>query len=321
MCVSHHRYYDKYALFPNITSEGYLEHIKNKHTVFDSEGIPMGKAPNGKKSGIDYPTYMYNPVGIAEYGLLLYNDLIENTNHLSLKVDKRAAFNKQILWLIKNRTDKENMSLWYHNYPVTDHGCKPPWKSALSQGLILSLLVRAYYLTKREEISELAEKVANSMKTPAFEGGFLYINSNGDYWFQEYMGNCGYVLNGFIFAMWGVYDYYLYSNDQVYKMIFDKCINTLRNNLKYYDWRMGIAKWTVYDLKDKNPVELVYQKMHVRLLKNLYMITGEKFLLDYANLWESYIKQPNMLLVSVGRHARAQVLKVIKRLKIGFHDW
>lgn len=276
----------------------------------------MGKAPNGKKSGIGYPTYIYNPVGIAEYGLLLYNDLIENANHLSLKVDKRVAFNKQIFWLIKNRTDKENMSFWHHNYPVTECDCKPPWKSALSQGLILSLLVRTYHFTKKEEVSELAERVAISMKTPAFEGGFLYMNGNGDYWFQEYMGNCGYVLNGFIFALWGVYDYYLYSNDQVYKMIFDKCINTLRNNLKYYDWRMGIAKWTVYDLKDKNPVELGYHKMHIRLLKNLYMITEEKFLLDYANLWESYIKQPNMLLVSVGRHARAQVLKVIKELKI-----
>lgn len=316
-----YEYYDSYTLFQNRTSEDYLEYVKNGQVVFDNEGIPMGKAPKGEKSGIDYSTYMYNPVGIAEYGLLLYNDLIENTNRLSLKSDRRAALNKQFSWLIKNRTDKENISFWYHNYPVADHGCKPPWKSALDQGLILSLLVRAYYLTKKEEISKLAEKVANSMKTPAFEGGFLYINSNGDYWFQEYMGNCGYVLNGFIFAMWGVYDYYLYSNDQVYKMIFDKCINTLRNNLKYYDWRMGIAKWTVYDLKDKNPVELGYQKMHVRLLKNLYMITGEKFLLDYANLWESYIKQPNMLLVSVGRHARAQVLKVIKRLKIGFHEW
>jgi hypothetical protein len=165
------------------------------------------------------------------------------------------------------------MSFWHHNYPVTECDCKPPWKSALSQGLILSLLVRTYHLTKKEEISELAERVAISMKTPVHEGGFLYINGNGDYWFQEYMGNCGYVLNGFIFAMWGVYDYYLYSNDQVYKMIFDECINTLRNNLKYYDWRMGTAKWTVYDLKDKNPVELEYHKMHIRLLKNLYMIS------------------------------------------------
>jgi len=316
ICVSNYRYYDKYALFQNTRTKDYLEYIKNGQIVFDSEGIPMGKAPNGEKSGVDYPTYVYNPVGIAEYGLLLYNDLIENQTHLLLKTERKAAFNKQIFWLIKNRTDKENMSFWHHNYPVTDHGCKPPWKSALSQGLILSLLVRAYYLTKREEISELAERAANSMKTPAFKGGFLYINGNGDYWFQEYMGNCGYVLNGFIYAMWGVYDYYLYSNDQAYKMVFDKCVDTLRNNLKYYDWRMGIARWTVYDLKDRNPVDLAYHKMHVRLLKNLYMITGENFLLDYANLWKSYITQPNMLLVNLGRHTRAQVLKVFKKLKM-----
>jgi len=311
-----YRYYDKYALFQNKTIEDYLGHIKNEQIAFDNEGILMGKAPNGKKSNVAYPTYVHNPVGIAEYGLVLYNDLIENANRSSLKADNRAALDKQISWLIKNKTDKENMSLWYHNYPVVEHDCKPPWKSGLSQGLILSLLVRAYHLTEKEEISMLAERVANSMKMPVFEGGFLYINGNGDYWFQEYMGNCGYVLNGFIFAMWGVYDYYLYSNDQMYKTIFDKCIDTLKRNLRYYDWRIGIAKWTVYDLKDKNPVGLDYHRMHIRLLKSLYMISEEKFLLNYANLWESYIKQPNILLVNIGRHARAQVLKLIKRLNM-----
>jgi hypothetical protein len=101
----------------------------------------------------------------------------------------------------------------------------------------------------------------------------------------------------------------------MYKTIFDKCVNTLSNNLKHYDWRMGPAKWTVYDLKDKNPVGLEYHRMHIRLLKNLHMITGEKFLLDYANLWESYIKQPNIMLVNIGRHARAQALK-LKRLNM-----
>ena len=315
MCGSRYRYYDKYVLFKDRMVNDYLFHIKNRTIIFDKDGIPLGKAPNEKRGGQDYPAYVYNPVGVANHGLFLYNDLIENANRLAFGVDRRAAFDKQVFWLIKNKTGKGNMSFWYHNYPAFAHGCKPPWKSALTQGLILSLLLRACHLTESEEISGLAERVANSMKTPTSEGGFLYVDDNGDYWYQEYMGNFGYVLNGFIFSIWGMYDYYLYSKDEECKMIFDKCIDTLRKNLKRYDWRMGIAKWSVYDLKDKNPVELVYHKLHVSLLRDLYTITKEEFLLDYANRWEGYISQPNMLLVNICRHARAQALKLFKRLK------
>lgn len=317
MCASLYRYYDKYILFKDRMADNYLFHIKNKIIVFNKNGIPLGRAPREKRAGQD-STYVYNPVGVANHGLFLYNDLIKNTNSLALGVDKKAAFDKQVDWLIRNKTDKKNMSFWYHNYPAVEHGCKPPWRSALTQGLALSLLLRAYYLTGDEGLSKLTQRVANSMKAPISEGGFLYEDENGNYWYQEYMGNCGYVLNGFIFAMWGIYDYYLYSNDEECKAIFDRCIGTLRRNLKRYDWKMGFAKWTVYDLKDRNPVTLEYQKMHVSLLKDLYTITREQFLLDYAKFWESYISEPNMLLVSIARHVRAQVLRLSRIIKKDF---
>jgi len=279
--------------------------------VFDDNDVPMIKQvdPN-------YPLYVYTPTGVAIYGLIRYNDMIENTNKLSSKVASSVAIDSQVQWLVRNRMDKGDMSFWHYNYPALEHGCNPPWRSAMGQGLILSFLLRVYHLTKNEDFSGLAARVANSMKTPTSEGGFLHIDVNGDCWYQEYMGNCGYVLNGFIYAMWGVYDYYLYSSDEEYKMIFHRCIDTLKKNLKRYNWRMSIAKWTVYDLKDRNPVTLGYQKLHVSLLEDLYTITKEEFLLCYANIWKSYINQPNMLLVSIGRHTRAQILELLKLLRI-----
>jgi hypothetical protein len=316
MFASVYRYYDKYILFKDGMANDYLVYIKNRGIVFDENGIPMGMRPRGRRAGQDVSTYVYNPVAVANHGLFLYNDLIEHTDRLALGVDKSAAFTNQIRWLIESRTDKENMSFWYHNYPVVELDCRPPWKSALTQGLALSLLLRAYHLAESEEVSKVAERVANSMRTSTRDGGFLYIDEKGDYWYQEYMGNFGYVLNGFIFAMWGVYDYYLFSKDERYKVIFDKCVDTLRRNLRRYDWRMGIAKWTVYDLKDRNPATLTYQKLHVSLLKDLYAITRQKFLSDCANRWEGYIQQPNVLLVSLGRHARAQVLELFKVMRI-----
>lgn len=310
--MSSYKYYTKYILHKDdLIIQHFLWQIENKYIVFDEDNILMVKQHDPA-----YPTYVYNAIGIANYGLIRYTDLIENTNKLTSKVDSRTAINRQVLWLIKNRTDKKDMSLWYFNYPFKSHGCKPPWKSGMAQGLILSLLLRMHHLTKNEEYTELAERVANSMRTPTDEGGFLYIDNDDNYWYQEYMGNCGYVLNGFIFALWGIYDYYLYSEDEEYKMIFDKCIDTLKNNLKKYDLRMGLLKWTIYDLKDKNPVDLGYHRLHVSLLKDLYGITNKKFLLTYANHWERYIKQPNLLLVNMSRRP----LALLKILRSGFHE-
>ena len=311
MSLSNYRYFDKYLLFKDSMAHDYLSFIKKGIIVFDNDGVPLGQRPGISKGSL---SYVYNPVGVANHGLFLYNDLIQNTDHLALGIDKKVAFDSQVGWLVRNRTDRNDMGYWFHNYPAPEHGCKPPWRSALAQGLALSLLLRACHLNSDEEICRVAERVAVSMKTPTCDGGFLYVDEKGDYWYQEYMGNCGYVLNGFIFAMWRVYDYYLYSNDEEYKVIFDRCVNTLRKNLGRYDWKVGLAKWTIYDLKDKNPIELGYQKLHVSLLKDLYTITREGFLLDYANRWESYIKQPNMLLVSLARHIRAQVLALLKVL-------
>lgn len=304
-----YRYYDKYVLHKDWLIKNLLFSIQKGFVVFDKNNVVMTKNDDP-----NYPKFIHHHGGAANYGLVRYNDLIENTNLLNSKVDSRVAIDSQVQWLVKNKVDKDGMSFWYYTFPVPVHDCKPPWKSAMSQGLILSLLVRAHHLTKNKELSELAERVAVSMKIPTSKGGFLYIDSKDDYWYQEYMGNCGFVLNGFIYAMWGVYDYYSYSNNEEYKMIFDRCIQTLRHNLKRYDWRPGIAKWTVYDLKDKNPVNLLYHKLHISLLRDLYMITKEKFLLAWADRWESYIYQPNMLLVNITKHTRAQILELFKVL-------
>jgi len=313
VCTSNYRYYGKYILHKDEVVSNFLRVIEKGFIAFDRDHVMVTK-----QNDPNYPPHMYTPTGIANYGLIRYNDLIENTNRLKSKVDSRVAIERQARWLIKNRIDKENMSFYHFNFPAPEHGCKPPWKSAMSQGLILSLLSRVYRLTKNIEYSKLAERVAISMKTPTSEGGFLYMDDNGDYWYQEYMGNYGFVLNGFIYAMWGVYDYYLYSSDEEYGMIFDRCIDTLRKNLEKYDWRIGISKWTVYDLKDRNPVDLFYHKLHIGLLRDLYTITKEEFLIVYADRWESYIRQPNMLLVSITKHARAQVLELLKMLRKDF---
>jgi hypothetical protein len=101
MFASVYRYYDKYILFKDEMVNDYLVYIKNRGIVFDENGIPMGMRPGGRRAGQDVSTYVYNPVAVANHGLFLYNDLIENTDRLALGVDKSATFENQIRWLMK----------------------------------------------------------------------------------------------------------------------------------------------------------------------------------------------------------------------------
>lgn len=289
--------------------DNFYQQFQKNLFIFDNKGVLMVKQHNPH-----YPTFVYNPVGIANYALFRYNDLLRDTNVFDVKTDPMSAVIEQLEWLIKNRIDEKDMSIWYFNYPIKSHGCKPPWKSGMAQGLILSLLLRIYNLTKNKNYIELAERVANSMKTPTDEGGFLYINNEGDYWYQEYMGNCGYVLNGFIYAMWGIYDYYLYFKDRKCKTIFDKGIITLKHNLENYKVKNRLIRWTVYDLKDRSICDLYYHSLHCFLLKKLYEITNEKVLLDYHNKWSGYLKQPNPFFVSKYNLGLAALRKLRKEL-------
>jgi hypothetical protein len=186
------------------------------------------------------------------------------------------------------------MSVWYYNYPFS-HGCKPPWRSAMAQGLILCLLLRAHHLTKNEDYVKLADRVANSMRRPVSDGGFLFVDENLDCWYEEYMGDFGHVLNGFIFAMIGIYEYYLFSKNVKYKKIFDKCISTLKKNLENYEVKSKLIKWTIYDLNDRDICDLFYHSLHCLLLKKLYEITNEKFLLEFYIKWSKYITYANNL--------------------------
>ena len=58
------------------------------------------------------------------------------------------------------------------------------------------------------------------------------IDSNEDIWLEEYIVNPPtHILNGFIWGIWGVYDYWLLTNDKKIKNLFDNYINTIKNNL------------------------------------------------------------------------------------------
>ncbi|TKR75729.1 hypothetical protein L596_016980 [Steinernema carpocapsae] len=124
---------------------------------------------------------------------------------------------------------------------------KAGWHSAMAQGHGLSVLSRAYALTKKEKYLKAANKALELFKTPASEGGVLNRLFDHD-WYEEYPTTPGtFVVNGFMYALIGLYDMsQLGAGDTRYAdELFKTGLRSLKTFLPLYDTGSG----SLYDLR------------------------------------------------------------------------
>lgn len=245
---------------------------------FDQNGIPL----------LDYQGQVgkqYNPIAIAQYGLGHYN-LYKQTNEKKYLESAR----KQADWLVNNlEINQQGAKVWMHHFDWEYRDkLKAPWYSALAQGNGISLLVRIYLATKDQKYYEAAKKAFPSLLTKISEGGALYIDKNNNDWLEETIVDPPtHILNGFLWTLFGIWDYWLLTQDQPAKDLFDRCIQTLKNNLKNFD----IGWWSLYEqsgTKMRMLASPFYHSLHIIQLKILYKITNEAIFEEYAEKWGRY---------------------------------
>jgi hypothetical protein len=120
------------------------------------------------------------------------------------------------------------------------------------------------------------------------DGGVLVNDTDGSTWIEEYIVDpATHILNGFIWALWGVYDYMLAFNDKEARKLFDQGVDTLKKNLPRYD----TGFWSLYELSGTKMRMLAspfYHRLHITQLKVMYKLTEEKIFQDYAFKWAGY---------------------------------
>src|SRR5207249_12025471 len=119
-------------------------------------------------------------------------------------------------------------------------------------------------------------------------GGVTFIGREGSTWFEEYiLSPPTHILNGFIWAAWGVYDYFLASGSRQAVDLFASAVKTLRTNLERYD----LGFWSLYELSGTLLPMIAspfYHRLHVTQLRVMHSITSENIYARYANRWASY---------------------------------
>lgn len=227
----------------------------------------------------------YNPVAISQYGLGNFNLYLRNRSQENLIIAKQQGD-----WLVKNlETNEKGVKVWLHHFEWTyKERLKNPWYSALSQGNGISLLTRLYQETKDEKYLNAAKEAFKAMLIEIKDGGVKFVDDAGDIWIEEYiMDRPTHVLNGFIWALWGVWDYYLITKDSAALSLFQTCLKTMIKNLPRYD----AGFWSLYDLS-KQAMKMVasdfYHRLHIVELKIMHRLTGEPIFDIYAKKFQGY---------------------------------
>jgi heparosan-N-sulfate-glucuronate 5-epimerase len=265
--------------------------------AYDAAGVPQ----------LDYHGQIglqYNPIAIAQYGLGNYN-LWRRTNDPS----RKQKFLRVADWLCAHlESNAHGVAVWNHhfNWEYRDT-LRAPWYSALAQGQGISVLVRALKETADGKYLQAARQAFASFERPIPEGGVAFTDESGDLWFEEYIVSPPtHILNGFIWALWGVHDYWLATQDSCARDLFDRGVRTLLHNLARYD----LGFWSLYEQSGTRLPMVAsnfYHHLHIVQLRVIHRLTGEELFATTAGRWEQHAR-------SRANRTRAMIYKVTFKL-------
>lgn len=246
----------------------------------DASGIPM----------LDYHGAIglqYNPIAIAQWGLANYNQFCATREEVLAEKTINAAD-----WLCNNlEQNPHSLWVWNHHFKWEYRDTlRAPWYSGLAQGQGISLLLRAHVHTGDEKYRGAAERAFVTLTKPVPEGGVLFEDEEKNLWIEEYLVDPPtHILNGFIWALWGVFDFWQARGDDTAKTIFERGVHTLLSNLRRYD----TGYWSLYEQSGTRLKMLAspfYHHLHIVQLRVMAHLTGEREFANVADRWENYAR-------------------------------
>ena len=275
----------KYDVFGDYLNWGITKDYSPSETIkLDEKGIPMVKYGE---------TFYYNPGTIAQYALTMYGKFIHGDQD-------PAKFLIAVEKLIELQADNGCLPYPFAwKYYLEEKEYSSGWYSAMDSGQALSVYARAYHITKDKKYLEYGNKAFGFLITPVSNGGVMDTLADLDptldqyIIFEEYLTKpTSYTLNGFMFALMGLYDWSQIDSDtqDQASTYFKKGIKTLEKILPYYD----IGGFTAYDLgyftrKIQPHVGVGYHAIHVAFCNIFYQLTSKEVFMDYYKKWAAYV--------------------------------
>lgn len=245
---------------------------------FDADGIPQ----------LDYRGSLgrqYNPIAVAQFGLGNYN-LFKRSGD----PERRRRFLLASDWLDRRLVrNPAGLKVWNHDFNWEYRTpLRAPWYSGLAQGQGLSVLVRAYRETGEARYAEAASGAFESFRRGVEEGGVVFRDPAGRSWIEEYIVSPPtHILNGFLWAAWGLYDHHLATGEPDARRLWDESVVTLKEALPSYD----TGYWSLYEhsgTRMKMVASHFYHSLHIVQLRVMHRLTGEGIFSETADRWDRY---------------------------------
>jgi hypothetical protein len=279
----HYPYEERYSdisatPWQRFNSDGVIVALKERlkdHYKISSETLYPPEDPGD--------TY-FHPVLIANCILGNYNLYLDRGNQPSLDV-----FWNNIRWLSNNGVSHKGSLVYPFPYGLKEFNPEPNWVSGMYQGQILSCFARAFHLSGEATYLDLCERTWKSFELKLGETyGFRYEDKYG-LWFEEAPKlPASHILNGAIFALWGILDYFKISGKPELEETWNQGIQTILNALDHYD----LGYWSLYDLAG-TITSYYYQSVHVKQMNALYRQTGDEPFRKYAEKWAKQLQSPS----------------------------
>ncbi len=170
----------------------------------------------------------FHPVNSAHAILSLWNDY-QNSRDETLK----KIILKNLAFIEEQLTDEHYAEYCFpFDHSGIDLGNK--WVSGMAQGELLGSFVRGYLLADDQHYIDVADSLFTTLMRNTINSGeywCTYVDSANYFWIEEYPNpdKC-HVLNGMQFALWGIWEYYVISQNPDAKSMFQAGLCSIIEN-------------------------------------------------------------------------------------------
>lgn len=236
---------------------------------FDQSGLPLIADPKNPRP---FPTHLAI-YALAHLELYRRSHAEENLNRARICAE----------WF---KANQQSDGAWVSTFAKKEFGLVPPFRSAMIQGLAISTLSRLGQVLDDSKCLDAAVRALEPFRHDVADNGVTTYHDAGPF-FEEYPCRLPcHVLNGFIYAMWGLRDLAQQGSTDA-GQLWDSGLKTLVAWLPRYD--MGY--WSLYHLPEspRNPTTVAYHRLHINQLDVMYALTSEPVFKEYADRWRGYL--------------------------------
>lgn len=216
-------------------------------------------------------------------------------NFTSMSSDHMTHFQFAVDWFVDNQDASGGWPNPVQRKMAGSLVLRAGWYSAMGQGHGLSVLARAYHLSKRTVYLEVAQKALEPFQKLSKDHGVLAKYMHELPWYEEYPTTPPtFVLNGFIYSLIGLYDLYKLApadiSHEAYTL-YSQGLKSLKKMLMLFDTGSG----TTYDLRHvtlgtaPRIARWDYHATHVNQLYLLSTFEKDPIFLTTAKRWQGYM--------------------------------